>query len=318
MNNKILKHIGLTVFLLLTVFIAHAQDAAAAGGAGADLYFYERGFSIALLAVAGVVILGALWALTHLLNMMVKVQQFKIYQEQGLEAYLEETKKAPQESFWQRMYKRWTQVVPVEKEQDILFDHEFDGIRELDNRLPPWWVALFVITVIFAGVYMIYYHVSGAGPSSTEEYAMEVKQAEEAVQAFLAKQANKVDETTVVALTDPQDISLGKTIWDANCVACHGAGGEGGVGPNMADEYWIHGGTIKDIFRTIKYGVPEKGMIAWQTQLRPSDMQRVASFILTLQGTNPPNPKAPEGEKMDPNANVEQDSTTAEAIGMNN
>lgn len=314
MNNKILKYTGLTAFLLLTVLIAHAQ--AAAGGTGADPYFYERGFSTVLLVVAGIVILGALWALTHLLNMMVKVQQIKIYQEQGLEAYLEETQKAPQKNFWQRMYKRWTQVVPVEKEQDILFDHEFDGIRELDNRLPPWWVAMFLITVAFAGIYMVYYHVSGAGPSSAEEYAMEVKKADEAVQAFLAKQANNVDETTVVALTDPQDISLGKTIWDANCIACHGTGGEGGVGPNMTDEYWIHGGTIKDIFRTIKYGVPEKGMISWKTQLRPSDMQRVASFILTLQGTNPPNQKAPEGEKMAPDATMEQDSTTAEAIGM--
>lgn len=316
MNNNIFKYIGLTASLILVTLIANAQEAAITGGAGTDPYFYERNFSTILLVVAGIVVLGALWALTHLLNMMVKVQQIKIYQEQGLEAYLEEVKKAPQENFWQRMYKRWTQVVPVEKEKDILFDHEFDGIRELDNRLPPWWVALFLITVAFAGVYMIYYHVSGVGPSSVEEYEMEVKKAEEAVQAFLAKQANNVDETTVIVLTDPQDISLGKTIWDANCVACHGAAGEGGVGPNMTDEYWIHGGTIKDIFTTIKYGVPEKGMISWKTQLRPSDMQRVASFILTLQGTNPPNPKAPEGTKMEPNTAIEQDSTKAEAIGM--
>ncbi|MBK7873216.1 MAG: c-type cytochrome [Saprospiraceae bacterium] len=307
MKNNVLKYFGLTIGLLLVAITAYAQETTPA----TDPYFYERGFSTVLLIVAGVVILGALLALTHLLNMMVKVQQIKIYQEQGLEAYLQEVKK-PQQNFWQRLYKRWTNVVPIEKEKDILFEHEYDGIRELDNSLPPWWTALFIITVIFSVVYLTYYHLTGAGPSSKEEYEIEVKKAEEAVQAFLARQANQVDETTVEALVDEQSLALGKTLWDANCIVCHGPAGEGGVGPNMTDEYWIHGGTIKDIFKTIKYGVPEKGMISWQSQLRPADMQRVASFILTLQGTNPPNPKAPEGVKMETQA----DTTKTDAIGM--
>ncbi len=315
MKHNLLKHIGIIAFLLLGVVGAYAQEAVAPA-AVQDPYFYARGFSTVLLIVAGVVILGALAALTHLLNVMVKVQQIKIYQEQGLEAYLEEVKKVPSESFWQRMYKRWTNVVPVEREKDILFDHEYDGIRELDNSLPPWWTAMFVVTIAFAAIYMTYYHFAGIGPSSKEEYEMEVKKAEEAVQAFLARQANQVDENTVTALDDEQSIALGKTIWDAHCVACHGAQGEGGVGPNMTDEYWLHGNTINDIFKTIKYGVPEKGMISWQSQLRPADMQRVASYILTLQGTNPPNPKAPEGVKIDPQA-TQVDSTKTDVIGMN-
>ncbi len=315
MKNNFFKYFGMTISMLLVAVIANAQDAAATSGAQ-DPFFYQRGFSTALLIAAAIVILGALATLTHLLNVMVKVQQIKIYQEQGMEAYLEEVKKAPSESFWQRMYKRWTNVVPVEKEKDILFEHEYDGIRELDNTLPPWWTAMFFITIAFAAIYMTYYHFTGAGPSSKEEYEMEVKKAEEAVQAFLARQANQVDENTVTALSDEQALSLGKTIWEANCIVCHGAQGEGGVGPNMTDEYWIHGGTINDIFKTIKYGVPEKGMISWQAQLRPADMQRVASFILTLKGTNPPNPKAPEGTKMEPQA-TQADSTKADAIGMN-
>ncbi|HMO39517.1 MAG TPA: cbb3-type cytochrome c oxidase N-terminal domain-containing protein [Saprospiraceae bacterium] len=311
MKHNSLKYSAFTVAILLATSAAYAQDATA----GTDPYFYERGFSVALLAVAGVVILGALFALSQLVSMMVKVQQIKIYQEQGMEAYLEEVKKKPAVSFWERMYKRWTNVVPVEKEKAILLNHDYDGIRELDNSLPPWWTAMFYITIAFSAVYMIYFHFGGPGLSSSEQYEKEVARAEEAAQVYLARQANQVDENTVVALTDEQSLSLGKTIWDANCVACHGAYGEGGIGPNMTDEYWIHGGSIQDVFRVIKYGVPEKGMISWKSQLRPGDMQRVASYIMTLQGTNPPNPKEPEGEKWEPQVTKEAEAES-DAIGM--
>ena len=175
-------------------------------------------------------------------------------------------------------------------------DHNYDGIRELDNSLPPWWVALFYISIAFAVVYYTYYHIAGMGLSSHEQYEQEVEEAKEAVALFLSRQANLVDETNVEVLTDEGEVALGKTIYDVNCVACHGTLGEGGVGPNFADEYWISGGDIKDLFRTIKYGVPEKGMISWQAQLRPAEMQRVASYILTFQGTDPPNAKEPQGE----------------------
>lgn len=291
MKNNHIKYIVITLPFLALAFAAGAQSTPA----GENPYFYENFFSNSILIVSGLVILGALAALVYLLNVMVKVQQIKIYEEQGLEAFLEEVKK-PQESFWRRQYKRWTATVPVEKEEDILMDHNYDGIRELDNSLPPWWVALFYITIGFAVVYMTYYHFTGIGISSQEQYEQEMQQAEEAIAAFLSRQANLVDETNVEALTDENEIALGKTIYEVNCVACHGIYGEGGVGPNFADQYWIHGGDVKDIFRTIKYGVPEKGMIAWQAQLRPTEMQRVASYILTFQGTNPPNAKEPQGE----------------------
>lgn len=285
-NNT--KYLLTTLSLLALATSTWAQ-------AGETPYFYETFLSNALLIVSGLVVLGALAVLVQLLNAMVKVQQMKIYEEQGL-AFPEEVKKKPRESFWKRQYKQWTAAVPVEKEEDVLMDHDYDGIRELDNSLPPWWVALFYLSIGFAVVYMTYYHFTGMGIGSKEQYEREMEQAEEAIAAYLSSQASLVDETNVEALTDENELALGQTIYEVNCVACHGAGGEGGVGPNFADEYWIHGGDVKDIFRTIKYGVPEKGMIAWQSQLRPAEMQRVASYILTFQGTNPPNAKEPQGE----------------------
>jgi cytochrome c oxidase cbb3-type subunit 3 len=200
------------------------------------------------------------------------------------------------ETFWQRQYKQWTKVVPVSKEKDILMGHDYDGIKELDNSLPPWWVAMFYLTILFAGVYMVYYHFAGVGPSSTKKYEVEMEQAKKQKQASLAAQANLVDESNVTLLEEAEALALGATMYQTSCLACHGAKGEGGVGPNLTDDYWIHGGDIKSVFKTIKYGVTEKGMIAWQGQYKPADMQKIASFIKSLKGTNPPNAKEPQGE----------------------
>lgn len=312
MKNKISISILSTLLVLLGRVPLLAQDAAA------DPTFYDRFLANGLLLFAGAVVIGAVVAIFQLLNVVIKMQQIQIYQESGLEAYQEEVKKAPQESLWQRMYQRWTNVVPVEKEEDIMFEHSFDGIRELDNSLPPWWVAMFYISIVIGVAYFGYYHVLGYGPSSAEEYEAQMERAEEQVKAYLASQANLVDETNVEALAEEGQLALGKTIYDANCLACHGAFGEGGVGPNLTDQYWIHGGSIKDVFRTIKYGVPEKGMIAWQAQMRASEMQQVASYIMTMQGTNPPNGKEPQGEIYKSENAIEATDTTMEnsAIGM--
>lgn len=313
MKNNI-KTILLILPALLPSAVVQAQDAASAAPAAGGSSFYSDTLAITLVIVSAVVLLGALFALLGVLNAMVKMQQIQVLKEQGLEVYIKETSKPAAGSLWDSLYKRMTRYVPVEKEKDILFDHEYDGIRELDNSLPPWWVWMFYVTIIFAGIYMTYYHFAGIGQSQSEMYESEVKQAEETAKAFLAKQAAKVDETNVTALTDAQQVSLGKTTFQTLCVACHGTAGEGGVGPNLTDEYWIHGGTIKDIFKTIKNGVPEKGMISWQAQLRPEDMQRVASYILTLQGTNPPNAKAPQGNKMQPEGQTPPADTAS--VGM--
>lgn len=187
-------------------------------------------------------------------------------------------------------------AVPVEREGEIMMDHEYDGIRELDNNLPPWWIWGFYFTIAFAGVYLAYYHITGKGDLQIAEYNKEMEEGKLQKEAFLAKSGAKVDENTVVAFTEAAQVDKGKETFKTFCAACHGQAGEGGVGPNFADDYWINGGGIKNIFKTVKYGVPAKGMIAWETQLTPVQIQEVSSYILTLKGTNPANPKEPQGE----------------------
>jgi len=197
----------------------------------------------------------------------------------------------------QSIYQKITQAVPVAREKDILLDHDYDGIKELDNLLPPWWLGLFYGSIIFSIVYMGYYHFRDGALSSSEEWEVEMAEAREDVNRYLATKADVVDENTVTLLTEEDDLTAGQVTYEALCATCHLQNGAGLVGPNLTDKYWVHGGGIKDLFRTVKYGVPEKGMISWQSQLRPAQIQEVSSYILqSLQGTDPPNPKAPEGE----------------------
>lgn len=201
-----------------------------------------------------------------------------------------------------------TGTKPLEQEADLLLDHDYDGIHELDNDLPPWWVWGFYITIAYAIIYTIFFFGTGAIPSSDVEYANEMEAEQAKVEAYLAATGGAVDESNVVLLTDNAALAAGKEIFASNCVACHLADGGGLVGPNLTDEYWIHGGSIVDVFTTIKYGVPAKGMIPWEDQLGPVAMQQVASYVLSLQGTTPATPKAPEGEKY-----VPEDAAPAEA-----
>lgn len=184
--------------------------------------------------------------------------------------------------------------VPIEKEKDIMFDHDFDGIRELDNRIPPWFSFLFYGSIVFAIIYMIVFHVVGDGNVQQNEYNAEVQQAA-FERELLIKSGAFINEETVTLADDAATISEGKDIFTKNCVACHANDGGGGVGPNLTDDYWIHGGGIKNIFKTIKYGVPSKGMISWQSQLDPSKMRAVASYVISLHGTKPAAPKQAEG-----------------------
>lgn len=176
---------------------------------------------------------------------------------------------------------------------NILAGHEYDGIMELDNRLPKWWLGLFYITIIFAVIYTLRYHVLKTADLQDMEYDKEVSAAEE---KYKAAKSGEVDASTLTVLTDPASMEAGKAIYDKNCSVCHLSKGEGLVGPNMTDEYWIHGGSMEDVYNLIVVGVPAKGMISWKDQLSPTEIQQVASYIFSLQGTNPPNAKAPEGE----------------------
>jgi len=263
-----------------------------------NLFTYQDLLANGMLLLAAVVIIAAFGVLLHLLNTMVKIQELRIMAEKGIAPELKKKEATPfsLSDFLKKQYKSWTNVVPIEKEKDVMLDHNYDGIRELDNSLPPWWTALFYITIVFSLAYMVYYHWGGNGPSSAQEYEMQMASAQEEVKAYRASLGQVLDETNVVLVTDPGALDLGKTLYNTHCVACHGLQGEGGVGPNFTDEYWLHGGGIKNVFKIIKYGVVEKGMISWQNQLRATDMQKIASYILTFQGTNPPNAKEPQGE----------------------
>jgi cytochrome c oxidase cbb3-type subunit 3 len=191
----------------------------------------------------------------------------------------------------------FTKAVPVEKEADIMLDHDYDGIKELDNALPPWWKWGFVVTIFFAVIYLINFHVLGYGNNPTQEYEAEVKAAAIKQEAFDAKNKDKVDEKNIV-MADAAGIAQGKQIFTATCFACHGKLGEGivGLGPNLTDDYWLHKGSLNDIFATIKNGYPDKGMQPWEKQYSPKQISLLASYIKTLKGTNPPNPKAAQGE----------------------
>jgi cytochrome c oxidase cbb3-type subunit 3 len=213
---------------------------------------------------------------------------------------------------WNTLDKKFlTKAAPLEKEADILLDHDYDGIKELDNALPPWWKYGFYITIFIAVLYLLKYEIWHNGPNPTEEYNTEMTSAKEQVDAYLASMKNNVDEKSV-SLADAAGIAAGQANFTKTCMACHGAKGEGGVGPNLTDDYWLHGGTINDVFKTIKYGYPDKGMQSWQATYSPIQIQELASYVKSLKGTNPPNAKAPQGDLFK-EASVGKDSTTNEA-----
>jgi cytochrome c oxidase cbb3-type subunit 3 len=236
--------------------------------------------------LAGTIIfeLLVLTALLLLINMMVRWIR-------GKEVLFAPTTKKARRSFWERFHN----VVSIEKEQDILLDHDYDGIKELDNSLPPWWKYGFYFTIVVAVVYLYYFHGGGNGPSSIDEYTAEVRKGETDKEAYLVKSANNIDENTV-KLGDVASIAAGAALFQTSCFACHQKDGGGGVGPNLADDYWLHGGSVKDIFKSIKYGWPDKGMKSWKDDFSPKQIADLSSFIKSLKGTKPAAPKEKQGE----------------------
>ncbi len=199
-------------------------------------------------------------------------------------------------AWWAKIDKKlFTKAVPVEKEADVMLDHNYDGIRELDNALPPWWKWGFVITIFFSFFYLFHFHVMGSGKNPTEEYLAELKKADVELKAFAAKNKDKIDEDNIV-MADEGSIAQGKEIYQQVCWACHGKEGEGGTGPNLTDEYWVHKGSLNDIYRSIKLGYPDKGMQSWEKSYSPKQMSNLTSYIETFKGTKPANPKPAQGD----------------------
>lgn len=199
-------------------------------------------------------------------------------------------------AWWSRMDKRiFTKAVAVEKEADVLLDHDYDGIQELDNALPPWWKYGFYITIVVGFVYLLNFHVFGIGKNPTEEYNAEMENARIQKERYEANNKDRIDENNV-PMADATGIKEGERLYEANCIACHLKGGAGSVGPNLTDDYWLHKGSLNDIYNTIKVGYPDKGMQSWSSQFNPKQISYLASYIKSLHGSNPPNAKAAQGE----------------------
>lgn len=201
------------------------------------------------------------------------------------------------ESEWfKKVMQKLTKTEPIENEANLLLSHDYDGIRELDNNLPPWWVYLFYGCIAFAAIYLVRFEIMG-GDNQEMELKKELAQAKIDVAEYMKTAPDLMDEKTVTLLTDPADLAIGKTIFTTNCAACHRADAGGQIGPNLTDDHWILGGGIKNLFHTVTNGGRDgKGMISWKGTLKPKEIQKVTSYILSLQGSNPKDPKAPDGE----------------------
>jgi cytochrome c oxidase cbb3-type subunit 3 len=204
------------------------------------------------------------------------------------------------------LLKSWTKSKAIEEEQEIILDHNYDGIKELDNALPPWWVYMFYATIVFAVVYLVRFQVMD-GDTPAMEYEKAVAQARLEINKFKSTAPDLITAENVILLTDDSDLKRGRAIFNINCASCHLVDGGGSIGPNLTDEYWILGGGIKNVFTTISNGGRSgKGMIAWNKTLKPADMAKVSSYLLSMQGTTPAKAKEPQGEKWVEEANNEE------------
>jgi cytochrome c oxidase cbb3-type subunit 3 len=196
-----------------------------------------------------------------------------------------------------KLIQSWTKSKDIDEEDEIILDHNYDGIQELDNNLPPWWVYMFYATIVFAVVYLVRFHVLD-GDTQIVEYNQAVAEAKVSLKKYKSTATDLITADNVILLTDAKDLGRGKAIFKLNCASCHLADGGGSIGPNLTDEFWILGGGIKNVFTTISNGGRDgKGMIAWNKTLKAADMAKVASYVISLQGTTPANGKAAQGEK---------------------
>ena len=249
---------------------------------------------LALIIVMAVMLIAAL-VVARAMNVMIRITMPHVLEAQ--QAAKEQAKAARKSgrNWWQRLMG----LRPLEEEKDLVIDHVYDDIQELDNPVPAWFNGLFYGSMAFAVVYLLIYQVFNWGPNQEQEYEREMAEADKVRQEWLAQSANSVDEHSVEVDLSPEIVAAGQAIFAQNCTACHGGVGEGGIGPNLTDEYWLHGGEIRDVFKTVKYGVLDKGMVPWEQNLTPAQIAEVSNYIVSLRDSNPANAKAPQGEKVD-------------------
>ncbi|WP_394759663.1 cbb3-type cytochrome c oxidase N-terminal domain-containing protein [Flavobacterium sp.] len=217
-------------------------------------------------------------------------------EEQRKQKEIEESQSFTEKAFYKNWMQKLTRTRSIEDEKELLLAHDYDGIKELDNVLPPWWVYLFYACILFGVVYLVKFEIMGA-PNQEMELQNEMAQAKIEVAEYMKTAPDMMDEKSVILLTDATTLAEGKAIYTTNCVACHRADAGGQIGPNLTDDKWILGGGIKNLFHTITNGGrDDKGMIAWKGNLKPKEIQKVACYIISLKGSNPLEPKPPEGE----------------------
>ena len=274
------------------------------GTTGEQSVFVEQPWLWAVLGVIVVFHIAAeacIGALERVLYLTLKPEARERYDKESAFA------KANQFKWFKDTYKKLVGGKPIAQEGEIILDHNYDGIKELDNNLPPWWVYGFYATIVFAAIYLVRFEVFN-DYDQVEEYEAAVAQAKIEIEEYKKTAKDLVDVNTVQLLTEVSDLNTGKSIFEGNCAACHKVTGAGGIGPNLTDDHWILGGGIKNVFNTISEGGRAgKGMVAWKSDLKPSEMAQVASYVLSLHGSNPPEAKEPEGDIwLDPDAPIEE------------
>jgi cytochrome c oxidase cbb3-type subunit 3 len=293
-SSATLSIVSLLGFLLLSSTSMFAQNGAVNTPATTSASGIGGMSAMTFYIMASVIFLELTVIIVLLINIkfLLKVEKEKVISEEKVKVLTPEEKRA-RLTWWDK----FNLLRPVTQEAELDLGHDYDGIRELNNRLPPWWLYGFYLTIIIGVIYFWRYQVSHSAPSSKEEYETEVAKGDFEVAQYLKMKGDNVDENTVTLLTDAADLEAGKAIFTnpERCVTCHRPDAGGNVGPNLTDDYWIYGGSIKDLFKTIKYGTT-KGMRSWKDDLSSKQIAQVASYVKSLHGTNPVNPKAPQGD----------------------
>lgn len=273
----------LRVLLILTVVFILAEYFIDSGDIPAFIKYPEVALFIGLFAVLLIgleIMIAAMNSITQAIS-----PQKDLAQEKELEF-----------AWFKKTVDKLMDSAPLEKEAEIIMDHNYDGIQELDNTLPPWWKYGFYASIVFAIIYLVRFEILGAD-NQYVELEKEVAAATIAIEEYKKTAKDLIDADNVVLLTEASDLKAGEGIYNTLCVACHRMDGGGGIGPNLTDEYWILGGGIKNIFNTISEGGRSgKGMVSWKQSLKPSEIQQVASYVMSLSANNPVDGKDPEGE----------------------
>ncbi|GAB3432894.1 cbb3-type cytochrome c oxidase N-terminal domain-containing protein [Niabella aquatica] len=283
-EGQVVKSV-LLAFLSLGALQAFGQDGAVAAAPSTGIFSDASIFRYLLFGILTLELI-TVFVLVYWIRFFTGIEDLQ--REKALERK-KKFKGAP--SWWVKANK----LKPMEEEASLDVGHSYDGIRELDNATPPWFTIAFIATIIFGLGYLWRYHVANAAPNQYEEYEISVTKANLAKEAYMKLKGDNVNETTVT-MADAAGIAEGKKLFTNNCVACHGNEGQGGVGPNLTDDYWLHGGSLGDVFKVIKLGVVEKGMMSWKDVFSADQIAQIASYIKSIHGTKPAGAKEAQGE----------------------